>query len=194
MKIGIFVHSVSGNTYLMAEQMRLAIQSLGEEARLYRVADPDGPAVVDEWGLDRTLYGKYLQLPEAKPEDLLPCDHLIFATPTYFGNVSAEMKGLFDSAAIFWTDARLSGKTCSAMTTAGTAEGGGDQALKAVHTFAQHMGMISISVPCNLVPGTDLTAYGLKHYTGSDGSIRPGNAQKKQAEAFAAWIVQMHKK
>lgn len=194
MKIGIFVHSVSGNTYLLAGQMVQAFQALGKDAHLYRVSDPDGQAIVDEWGLDQKIYNEYLSLPEAKPNDLLPCDHLVFASPTYFGNVSAEMKALFDSAAIFWTDAMLSGKTCSALTTAGTAEGGGDQALKAVHTFAQHMGMLSISVPCNLIPGTDLTAYGIKHYTGADGSIRPGKEQEQQVHAFAKWIVQMHKK
>lgn len=194
MKIGLFVHSVSGNTYLLARMLEAAFHDLGEEATLYRVLDPDGQSWVDEFNMDAALYNKYLKLPEATAEDLLPCDHMVFASPTYFGNVSAEMKTLFDAAGVFWTDAMLAGKTCSALTTAGTAEGGGDQALKAIHTFAQHMGMVSISVPSNLVPGTDLAAYGLKHYTGADGSIRPGDIQQRQAKAFAKWIVQFHKK
>lgn len=194
MKIGVFVHSVSGNTYLLANQLTQAFLALGAEARLYRVSDPDGLAIVEKWNLDQHLYANYLKLPEANPLDLLAFDHLIFGSPTYFGNVSAEMKALFDSAAIFWPEAKLAGKTCSALTTAGTPEGGGDQALKAIHTFAQHMGMISISVPCNLLPGTDLTAYGIKHYTGADGSIRPGDCQQRQAEAFAKWILQLQNK
>ncbi len=189
MKIGLFVHSVSGNTYLLTRMLKTAFQDLGEDATLFRVSDPDGQALVDEFNLDAALYSEYLQLPEATADDLIPCDHLVFASPTYFGNVSAEMKTLFDAAAIFWTEAMLAGKTCSALSTAGTSEGGADQALKAIHTFAQHMGIISIPVPCNLVPGMDLPPYGLKHYTGADGSIRPGNAQAIQTSALAKWIV-----
>jgi NAD(P)H dehydrogenase (quinone) len=189
MKIGLFVHSVSGNTYLLARMLETAFHDLGKDATLYRVSDPDGQALVDQFELDADLYSEYLRLPEATADDLMPCDHLVFASPTYFGNVSAEMKTLFDAAAIFWTDAMLAGKTCSALATAGTTEGGADQALKAIHTFAQHMGIISIPVPCNLVPGMDLPAYGLKHYTGTDGSVRPGSTQAIQTEALAKWIV-----
>ena len=188
MKIGLFVHSVSGNTYLLARMLKTAFQNLGEEATLYRVLDPDGQALVDEFNLDADLYREYLKLPEAIADDLMPCDHLVFASPTYFGNVSAEMKTLFDASAIFWTEAMLAGKTCSALSTAGTPEGGADQALKAIHTFAQHMGMITIPLPCNLVPGMDIPAYGLKHYTGADGSIRPGSVQAIQTKAMATWI------
>jgi NAD(P)H dehydrogenase (quinone) len=194
MKVGLFVHSVSGNTYLLAHQMETAFQDFGVDATLYRVADPDGQAIVDEFQLDQGLYDTYLALPEARADHLLACDHLVFASPTYFGNVSAEMKALFDATAIFWTDAMLAGKTCSALTTAGTAEGGPDEALQAILTFGQHMGMVSIAVPCNLIPGMDLTAYGLKHYTGADGSNRPGQDQKKQADAFAKWILRFHNK
>ena len=43
--------------------------------------------------------------------------------------------------------------------------GGPELCLQVMNTFAQHMGMVPISVPCN-IGGTAQPAYGIKHVSG----------------------------
>ena len=75
------------------------------------------------------------------------------------------MKAFMDSFEKMWADAPTAGMYFGCFTSAGDGCGGPELCLQVMNTFAQHMGMVPISVPCN-IGGTAQPAYGIKHVSG----------------------------
>jgi NAD(P)H dehydrogenase (quinone) len=77
---------------------------------------------------------------QTKLEDLLAADGIIMGSPTYFGQMSAELKSLIDES--FKIHEKLSGKVGAAFTSAGgTATGAETTLLSIIHALLIH-GMI----------------------------------------------------
>lgn len=172
-KVSIVFHSVCGNNYLIAKEFYKEFISYKADVRLLRINDPH----LDELAKQFTIAGQYkneiMGIEEAKVEKLFDSDLIIFGSPTYFGNVSGAMKSFMDEFSPYWPEGRFWGKKSFAYTTAGTTEGGGDLCLNAINIFAHHMGMLPIPVPGDLVYGQSFPAYGLIHYVGDYGNLRP---------------------
>lgn len=187
-KISIIFHSVCGNTYLIAKSFHDCLKAQGKNVELYRIEDDDLEKWVTAFPVAREYFDEISKIPIAQPEVMLQSDHIILGSPTYFGNVSSEMKAYMDSASVFWIDGKLVGKKLTAFTSASNAEGGGDLCLQAINTFGQHMGMISIPIPANLLSNKSFPAYGFIHYSGGLGDKRPNDsvysAIKKYTEIY----------
>lgn len=172
-KVSIVFHSVCGNNFLIAKEFYKEFKNHNAEVQLLRVSDPN----LEELAKQFTIAGQYkndiLNIEEAKVEKLLDSDIIIFGSPTYFGNVSGAMKAFMDSFSPHWPDAKFWGKKMFAYTTCANGEGGGDLCLSTMTIFAQHMGMITVPVPGNLVSGQSFPAYGLIHYVGDYSNLRP---------------------
>lgn len=188
-KVNIIFHSVCGNTYLMARQFMEAITATGSECQTYRVEDSDLEELADLFPPAKEYSEEIRAIPTAGPEALLECDMVILGCPTYFGNVSAEMKTYLDSAAIYWQNASLFGKKILVFTSVGDFTGGGDMCLKALINFAQHMGMIHIPVPSNLECELSVPAYGFIHVSGETGDNRPDENLSRSISAYIRKIL-----
>ncbi len=165
MKVSIVFHSVCGNTYLMARAFDEGLKAQGHVVRLYRVADPGWTAQADVPPKTEENLKTMRMLPEGSPESLADADLIILGSPTYFGNVSAQMKAFMDSTGGLWFHGKLAGKTCVAFASSGNTEGGGDLCLQAIHTYAKYMGMASLPVPVTLVPAENWPALGIIQYS-----------------------------
>jgi NAD(P)H dehydrogenase (quinone) len=165
MKAVIIFHSVYGNDYLMAKAFASGLKSAGCDAGLYRVSDPDWVEKPDISEKAREVLRDMRAVPEAQPKVLEGADLIILGSPTYFGNVTAEMKAFMDSTGGLWFHGKLIGKKCAAFTSAGNTEGGGVLCLQAILTYAMYMGMMCVPVPVTLVPGENWPALGLIHYS-----------------------------
>ena len=165
MKVSIVFHSVCGNTYLMAKAFEKGLKFLGHDVGLYRVADPDWVMQPDISQKTEENLKAMMGLPHASPDSVADADLVLLGSPTYFGNVSSEMKGFMDSTGGLWFHGKLAGKRCAAFVSAGNAEGGGDLCLQAIHTYAKYMGMASFPVPVTLVPGENWPALGIIQYS-----------------------------
>jgi NAD(P)H dehydrogenase (quinone) len=172
-KVSIVFHSVCGNNFLIAKGFYKEFKSHNIEVQMLRVNDPN----LEELAKQFTIAGQYsneiMNIEEAHVEKLFDSDIIIFGSPTYFGNVSGAMKAFMDSFSPFWPEGRFWGKKSFAYTTAGTTEGGGDLCLNSINIFVHHMGMLPVPVPGDLVPGQSFPAYGLIHYVGDYGNLRP---------------------
>ncbi|QSX05582.1 flavodoxin family protein [Sedimentibacter sp. zth1] len=173
-KVSVVFHSVCGNNYLMAKNFYDSFVSKGAEVNLFRVKDDDYEKLSEMFETAKEFTKEISNVPIYDFNKLLESDIIIIGSPTYFGNVSAEIKVFMDEFAPYWVDASFYGKKLFAYTTAGTVEGGGDMCLRAINTFGQHLGMISIPVPCNLVKNESYTAYGFIHCVGDLADNRPG--------------------
>jgi NAD(P)H dehydrogenase (quinone) len=178
MKAAIVFHSIYGNDYLMAREFASSLKSAGVDVGLYRVADPDWVEKPDVPERTREVLREMMNVPEAKPKVLEDADLVILGSPTYFGNVTAEMKAFMDSTGGLWFHGKLIGKKCAAFTSAGNAEGGGVLCLQAIHTYAMYMGLACLPVPVTLVPGENWPALGIIHYSNG----KPGEALDTKTE------------
>ena len=107
-----------GNTEILVEEALAAVRELGGETELITVADKnirpcDGCASCRETGvchIDDDMQEIYRQLDQA--------DGLIFGTPVYFSNVSAQAKTVIDRTYAFLQVRKLRGKVAAAMVAA----------------------------------------------------------------------------
>lgn len=185
-KISIVFHSVCGNNYLIANEFYKEFKRYNAEVQLLRVEDPNLESLAAQFPIAGQYKNEIMKLEAASVDMLLDSDLIIMGSPTYYGNVSGAMKAFMDSFSPIWVEARLWGKKLFAFSTCANDAGGGDMCLNAINIFAQHMGMISVPIPSNLVPGKSYPAYGLLHYVGDYSNLRPGGetvtAIKKMAE------------
>jgi NAD(P)H dehydrogenase (quinone) len=165
MKAVVVFHSVYGNDYLMAQAFASGLRSAGCAVGVYRVPDPDWVEKPDISEKARGVLRDMMSVPEVKPKALEDADLVVLGSPTYFGNVTAEMKAFMDSTGELWFHGKLIGKKCAAFTSAGNTEGGGVLCLQAIHTYAMYMGMMCVPVPVTLVPKENWPALGLIHYS-----------------------------
>ncbi|MBF0594056.1 MAG: flavodoxin family protein [Candidatus Omnitrophica bacterium] len=165
MKICIVFHSVCGNTFLIAKAFEKTLLSAGHEVMLRRVVDADWFEKPDVSENIRGVLQALRAVPEAKPEVLLQADLILMGSPVYFGNVSAELKAFMDSTGALWFQGKLVGKKFAAFVSAGNTEGGGDLTLSALHTYAKYMGMLSVPLSVNTLPGENVNAFGLIQYS-----------------------------
>lgn len=172
-KVTIVFHSVCGNTYIMAKEFYNEFKSHNAETQILRVSDPNYNELAVQFDVAGQYKSEIMNIQEVEVEKLLDSDIIIIGSPTYYGNVSGAMKVFMDSFSPYWSEARFWGKKLFSYTTCGTSEGGADMCLNAINIFGQHVGMTSIPVPANLIPGQSFPAYGLVHYTGGYADVRP---------------------
>jgi NAD(P)H dehydrogenase (quinone) len=191
MKAVIVFHSIYGNDYLMARAFASELKSAGQEVGLYRVADPDWVEKPDISEKAREIIREMRTVPEAAPKALESADLVILGSPTYFGNVTGEMKAFMDSTGGLWFHGKLIGKKCVAFTSAGNTEGGGVLCLQAIHTYAMYMGMACLPVPVTLVPGENWPALGIIHYSnGKQGEALDAKTERA-IKNYCAWLAKM---
>ncbi|MDF2675509.1 MAG: wrbA, partial [Clostridiales bacterium] len=138
MKATVIFHSVSGNTYLLAREVYEKLSLAGVQAEIYRVRDDDLEELSNEFPLIKEYYSEIIKLPVINLDTIVNSDYIFMGSPTYFGNVSSELKAFMDSFAPIWVEGKLFGKKLVAFTTCGTPEGGGDMCLQAINIFGQH--------------------------------------------------------
>ncbi len=173
-KVSIVFHSVCGNCYLMAREFYDEFKKCGAETQMLRVKDSNYAELAKQFAVAGQYKNEIMDIEEAKAEKLLDSDIIIMGSPTYYGNVSGAMKCFMDSFSPYWMEAAFWGKKLFAYTTAATSEGGADMCLNAINIFGQHMGMIPVPVPSNLLSTQSFPAYGLAHYVGDYSNMRPG--------------------
>lgn len=165
MKAVIVFHSVCGNDHLVARAFYEGLLACGMKVSLLRVADASWVEKPDLPAKAREALHQMRALPEAVPDALVDADLVIMGCPTYFGNVSAQMKAFMDATGGLWFHGKLYGKKFAAFTSAGSTEGGGDLCLQALHTYGKYMGMLSVPVPVKAVLGEEAPALGVIHYS-----------------------------
>jgi NAD(P)H dehydrogenase (quinone) len=178
-KVSIIFHSVCGNNYLIAKNFYEQFKNNGADVSIYRVEDSNFESLSEQFPIAGQYKDEIMNIEVANVEKVLDSDIIVMGSPTYYGNVSGAMKSFMDSFSPCWPEAKLWGKKFFAFSTSANPEGGGDMCLNAMNIFAQHMGMIPIPVPSNLLQGVSFPAYGILHYVGDFSNIRINENIKK---------------
>ncbi|UCD19879.1 MAG: NAD(P)H-dependent oxidoreductase [candidate division WOR-3 bacterium] len=117
MKILVAYYSRSGHTKEMAQAIAKGVRNEGVECDLRDIS-------------------------EVNVDDLLDYDALLFGSPTYYGQMAAELKKLFDDSVKH--HGKLTGKIGGAFTSSGMVGGGGETTIfSIIHALLIH-GMIIV--------------------------------------------------
>ncbi len=181
----VIVSSVCGNTYLLAQGFVDELKKKESDVTFRRVEHTDFDELARDFPVASEYYQQIMDIPVVAPDDLLEQDLVILGTPTYFGNMSGEMKRFLDRTSIFYRDGNLAGKNFMAFTSSGTSEGGAHLCLQTLITYSMQIGMIPIPIPPHLCITHDLHAFGLTHYSGDMGDKRP---PQKTFDAIPLWL------
>lgn len=186
MNVFIVFHSVCGNTYFIADAFKQAFEKLNHSVVLKRVADEDFDVWKNIFPCANEFADKINALDTATTDDLLSADLILMGSPTYYGNVSAEMKRFMDSTVSFFTQQPLCGKHAVFFSSGGSCAGGSVFCLDAMIRFAQHNGMIPISLPPSVQEySPEISAYGICHVSGDNALCRPDISLQKGIHAIA---------
>ena len=173
-RCSIIVHSVNGNSYIMATYLQELLQQLEIDARLYRVEDPDLHIWANQSDTAKDFYEEIQSLPVANESTLLKSKMVILGCPTTFGNVSAEMKTFMDSTYQLIDSQAMAGRYFACFTSCSHSICEGAFCLDSMVHYAQTLGMIHIplGVHCDLAWANQPVS-GVVHLAGKDNSIRP---------------------
>ncbi len=200
MKILVLYYSTYGHMRAMAKAaVEGATKIDGAEVVLRRVAETLPDEVLEKMGaLDAKKAMQEDQ--EATNDDLKDVDGIIFAMPTRFGNMPAQMKTFFDATGGLWMKGALVGKVGGVMTSAANQHGGVESTILATHTVLLHHGMVIAGLPYAFKGQMGIdeikggSPYGASTIVGNDGARMPSDVELDGARFQGEYLAKIAKK
>ncbi|GAB3035057.1 flavodoxin family protein [Bowmanella dokdonensis] len=129
LKIGIVYFSHTGTTDKLARAIVRGIAAVGSFSLVsHRIS------------ADEIVRGRYTNLDLL--EDLAGCEAVVFGSPTYMGNASAQFKAFADATSEIWTGQRWADKLAAGFTCGGAPNGDQSSTLQYFATLASQHGML----------------------------------------------------
>lgn len=171
-----------GATAQMAKQIALGIEANGCIARLRTI--PKVTTVTEATENDIPESGA----PYATLEDMQECIGLAVGSPTYFGNMAAELKYFFDNTSPLLITGGMINKPAAVFTSSSSLHGGQESTLLSMMLPLLHHGMQIIGIPYSettlLSTQTGGTPYGASHIAGVESNLPLTNDEKTLCQAL----------
>jgi NAD(P)H dehydrogenase (quinone) len=173
-RCSIIIHSVSGNSFIIANYLKELLVERSVDARVYRVEDADLHIWANKSDAANDFYEDIQALPVANNSTLLKSKMIILGSPTSFGNVSAEMKAFMDSTYSLAEDRSLEGRYFACFTSCDHSVAEGAYCIDSMVHYAQTMGLIHVPLGMHLnLSWANQPVSGIVHLSGKESSIRP---------------------
>ena len=160
MKIAIIYHSGFGHTKAVAETIATGATDAGAVVTLFTTKE----------AMENLSF-------------LQEADTMVFGSPTYFGNVSAEFKTFMESTGAIWAKHQWKNKLAAGFTNSSSTNGDKLNTLNSLSLFAAQHGMLWI--PLGLLPKYDAEGNQLREHNGM-ASYLGLMTQSKNAYTFHA--------
>ncbi|CAM8897474.1 unnamed protein product [Rhodiola kirilowii] len=197
LRVSIVFYSMYGHVELVARRIKKGVDSVeGVEGAMYRVPE----TLPDEVLAQMDVPAKGTEIPEAKAEELVEADGILFGFPTRYGTMSAQMMAFFASTGILWKEQKLAGMPAGIFVSTGTQGGGQESTAWTAITQLVHHGMLF--VPIGYTFGTGMfemealrggSPYGAGAFSG-DGSREPSQTELELAEHHGKYMATIVKK
>lgn len=175
-KVLVLYYSSYGHIETMAQAVADGAKQVdGADVSLKRVPELVPEEVRKNSGYKTDQAGEVLQ----DVNELENYDAIIVDTPTRFGNMTSQMRNLWDQTGGLWFNGSLIGKVGSAFTSTASQHGGQETTLTSIHTTLLHHGMVIVGVPYSHPGLTNMkeisggTPYGASTMADGDGSRQP---------------------
>jgi NAD(P)H dehydrogenase (quinone) len=180
MKILVAYYSLYGHVLELAHAVAEGAREVpGTDVRLRRMQEFDAvEKLIDGNEYMRQVRDRQSHIPVCTLDDLREADGMLFGSPTRFGNMTAQMKQLFDSAGSLWLKGELEGKPAGVFTSTASTHGGQETTLITMMMPLLHLGAVIVGVPYSYVGmiHTDArggTPYGASTIAGPMGELKP---------------------
>ena len=198
MKILVVYYSLYGHVLQLAQAVVAGAKSVpGAEVVLRRVEDlPFNQAKLQESEHARATLEKQKDTPIVTLEDLKTADGILFGTPTRFGNMTSQMKALFDQLVELWLQGTLEGKPAGIFTSTATTHGGQETTGFTMMAPLLHLGMLIVGVPYSTpgmlhTEGRGGTPYAATTVAGGRNELTPAPEDLEIAKALGARVAQI---
>lgn len=195
MHIAIIFYSMYGHNFAMAEAAAEGVREAGAEPVLLRAAETLPAEVLEKMGATEPAKA-WADVPVATPEALAEAGGAIFATPTRFGNMCAQMKTFMDSLGGLWMQGALVGKPAGVMASSNTQHGGQESTILVTQVVLLHLGMIVCGLPYAFQGQmrddeiTGCSPYGASTICGHDGSRTPSQNELDGARWQGRYVAE----
>ena len=201
MKVLVVYYSMYGHVLQMAESVVEGVKSVaGVEPVLRRVREfEDIEKEIPQHEHALAVWNRQQDIPVCTLEDLKDADGIVFGTPTRYGNMTAQMKRLFDSTVKLWLEGVFEGKPAGVFTSTATTHGGQETTPFTMMAPLLHLGMIIVGVPYSTpgmlhTEGRGGTPYGASTLAGSRNELLPPPEDLAIAQALGRRVAEVAKK
>ncbi|NQU43068.1 NAD(P)H:quinone oxidoreductase [bacterium] len=198
MRILVVYYSLTAHTLKMARAVVKGVERVdGVEPVLRRVRELEMmQEKIDKSENLKRIQEEQRDIPECTLDDLREADGIIFGSPTRYGNMTAQMKALFDSTAQLWLKGELEGKPAGVFTSTASSHGGQETTLFTMMAPIIHLGMIVVGVPYSVkellhTEGRGGTPYGPSTIAGPQGELEPAPEDLRIAEALGERVAKV---
>ena len=198
MKILVVYYSMFGHVWQLAQAVAAGVQSVpGAEVVLRRVEDlPFNQKKLQESKHAQTTLELQKEIPICTLEDLKTADGVLFGTPTRFGNMTSQLKALFDQMAELWGQGAMEGKPAGIFVSTATSHGGQETTGFTMMAPLLHLGMIIVGVPYSTpgmlhTEGRGGTPYAASTVAGGRNDLTPTPEDLEIAKALGARVAQI---
>ena len=195
-KVLIVYYSLYGHTLELARAIEKGAKTIpGVEVVFRRVEEFEQvkQKAIDGNEAAQKIWEQQQDISICSLDDLRSADAVIFGTPTRFGNMSSQLKQLFDSMTSLWLNGEMEGKPAGVFTSTASTHGGQETTLLTMMVPLIHLGMIIVGVPYS-VPGmihTEArggTPYGPTTIAGAKGELEPKSEDLEMASALGSRV------
>ena len=202
MKVLVVYYSLYGHVQKLAQAVAAGVSVVpGVEPVLRRVQEFEDieREVIPKSEHARAVWEHHKDVPVCSLDDLKAADGFVFGTPTRFGNMTAQMKRLFDGAVHLWLEGALEGKPAGIFVSTATTHGGQETTPYTMMAPLLHLGMIIVGVPYSTpgmlhTEGRGGTPYGSSTIAGSKNELVPTREDLEIAQALGKRVAEITKK
>jgi NAD(P)H dehydrogenase (quinone) len=193
----IVYYSMYGHTQQLARAVEKGAQTIPGVTVTFRRAEEFEKIkqeTLAKGGAAKETWNQQKDVPVCSIDDLRAADAVIFGSPTRFGNMSAQLKQLFDSMSSLWLNGEMEGKPAGVFTSTASTHGGQETTLLTMMVPLLHLGMIVVGIPYSL-PGmihTEArggTPYGPTTIAGGKGELEPASEDLDLASALGSRVA-----
>ena len=200
MKILVVYYSMYGHVFRMAKAVAEGAAEAGVEVLLRRTEELD----VVKRRAESDAYIKAAMdaqkdVPVCTHDDLRSADGILFGSPTRFGNMTAQMKLLFDGMGGLWGKGEMEGKPAGVFTSTGSTHGGQETTLFTMYAPIIHLGMIVVGIPYSTeglahTEAQGASPYGASTIAGPTGQLQPTADDLRFARVLGKRVAEVTKK
>jgi len=198
-KILILFYSVYGHIYELVKSAAEGVKEAGGEPLIKQVKELLPDQNFDEYA--KKFKESVKDIPVANPAtDLKGIDGLLIATPTRYGNMTAQMKFFIDQTVDDWLKGTLIGKPAAVMTSTATQHGGQESTILSTLVPLLHQGCVFVGLPYSnqeqmrIDEMTGGSPYGASTITGGKGERMPSNNEKTLAKSQGKHLTEIARK
>ena len=179
MKILVVYYSMYGHVFRMAQAVAEGAAEARVPVLLRRTEELD--VVKRRAESDRSIKAAMeaqRDVPVCTLDDLRAADGVLFGSPTRFGNMTAQMKLLFDGMGSLWGKGEMEGKPAGVFTSSASTHGGQETTLLTMYAPLIHLGMIVVGIPYSTeglahTEAQGASPYGASTIVGPTGLLQP---------------------